>query len=222
MHSVTHYIQFIENTPIHSKTYRISSRQTEILKTEIDKILRHKIIEIGDLDCTSPMILVEVAGRDPRPYTDYRKLNKLTKTQFFSLPNTEQREETVAAAKYISVLHLRKGYWQIPLTPNSQRLVTFVTSFGTFRPLRMPFDLKNAPFTFSKITAEILHACEYFAVPYLGNVSIYCNSWEEHRNNMNGIFTKIKDAGLTIKPIKWKFAQDRFKSHCRSWYKNTL
>ncbi|GBN75800.1 Transposon Ty3-G Gag-Pol polyprotein [Araneus ventricosus] len=168
------------------------------------------------------MILVEVAGRDPRPYIDYRKLNKLTKTQFFPLPNIEQQMETVAAAKYISVLHLKKGYWQIPLTPNSQRLVTFVTSFGTFRPLSMPFDLKNAPFTFSKITAEILHACEYFAIPYLDNVAIYCNSWEEHPNHLNGIFTNIKDAGLTIKKIKWKFALDRFGSHCRSWYKNTL
>ncbi|GBM55287.1 hypothetical protein AVEN_272356-1 [Araneus ventricosus] len=77
MHIVTHDIQLIKNMPIHSKPYRISPRQTEILKTEIDKMLRHKIIAIGDLDYTSPMILVELAGTDPRPCLDYRKLNKL-------------------------------------------------------------------------------------------------------------------------------------------------
>ncbi|GBM35624.1 hypothetical protein AVEN_244512-1 [Araneus ventricosus] len=53
-HLVTHDIQLIENTPIHFKPFRMSPRQTEILKTEIDKMLKHKIIEIGDSDCTSP------------------------------------------------------------------------------------------------------------------------------------------------------------------------
>ncbi|GBL76830.1 Retrovirus-related Pol polyprotein from transposon 297 [Araneus ventricosus] len=178
-------------------------------------MLKYKIIELGDSDYTSPTILVEVAGKDPRPCIDYRKLNKLTKTQFFPLPNTEQRVETVALAKYISVLDLTKGYWQIPLTPNAQRLATLVTSFGTFRPLRMPFGLKNAPFTFSKMMAEILLGFEHFActtlVPYLDDAAIYSNSWEEHLNHLNGILTKIKDAGLNIKPIKCKLAQDRVK-----------
>lgn len=189
----------------------MSPRQTGILKTEIDKMLQHKIIEVGDSDYTSPMILVEVAGRDPRPCIDYRKLNKLTKTQFFPLPNIEQRVETVAAAKFISVLDLTKGYWQIPLSPNAQRLATFVTSFGTFRPLRMPFGLKNAPFSFSKMMAEILHGCEHFAGPYLDDVAIYSNNWGEHLNHLNAVLEKIKNAGLTIKPIKCKFAQDRVK-----------
>ncbi|GBO18862.1 Transposon Ty3-G Gag-Pol polyprotein [Araneus ventricosus] len=153
------------------------------------------------------MILVEVAGKDPRPCIDYRNLNKITETQFFPLPNIEQRVETVAAAKYISVLDLTKGHWQIPLTPNAQRIATFVTSFGTFRPLCMPFGLKNAPFTFSKI----LHGCGHVAVPNLDDVAIYSNSWEEHLSHLNAVMSKIKDTGLANKPIKCKFVQDRVK-----------
>ncbi|GBM78109.1 Transposon Ty3-G Gag-Pol polyprotein [Araneus ventricosus] len=125
------------------------------------------------------MILVDVAGKDPRPCIDYRKFNKKSKTQFFALPNIEQIVETVAATKYISVLDLTKGYWRIPLTPKAQRIATFVTSFGTFRPLRRPFGPKNAPFTFSKMMADILHGCDHFAVPYLDDFAIYSNSWEE-------------------------------------------
>ncbi|GBM04938.1 hypothetical protein AVEN_126090-1 [Araneus ventricosus] len=59
--------------------------------------------------------------------------------------------------------------------------------------------------------AEILHGCEHFAVPHLDDVAIYSNSWEEHPNLLNGILTKIKDAGSTIKPIKCKCAEDRVK-----------
>ncbi|GBN25935.1 Transposon Ty3-I Gag-Pol polyprotein [Araneus ventricosus] len=75
----------------------------------------------------------------------------------------------------------------------------------------MPFGLKNAPFIFSKMMAEILQGCEHFAVPYLDAAAIYSNSWEEHLNHLNGILTKIKDTGLAIKPIKCKFAEDRVK-----------
>ncbi|GBM65624.1 hypothetical protein AVEN_164729-1 [Araneus ventricosus] len=101
-HLVMHDIQLMENTQIQCKPYRISSRQTEILKTEIDKMLKHKIIEIGDSDYTSSMILVEVAGKDPRPRIYYRKLNKITKTKFFPLPNIEQRVESSSRKIHIS------------------------------------------------------------------------------------------------------------------------
>lgn len=88
----------------------MSPRQNEILQLEIQKMLQYKIIEPGESDYTSPMILVESPGRDPRPCINYRKLNEITKTQYFPLPNIEQRVETVAAAKYISLLDLTKGY----------------------------------------------------------------------------------------------------------------
>ncbi|KAG8198013.1 hypothetical protein JTE90_001853 [Oedothorax gibbosus] len=145
---VIHDIELSEEQSILSKPYRTSPRQNAILKTEIQKMLDLKIIEIGFSDCTSPMILVEAPGKDPRPCIDYRNLNKITKTKFFPLPNIEERIEIVSSAQYITVLDLSKGYWQIPLTERAQRLAAFVTNFGTYKPLRMPFGLKNAPYEF--------------------------------------------------------------------------
>ncbi|GBM57027.1 hypothetical protein AVEN_85499-1 [Araneus ventricosus] len=60
-----------------------------------------------------------------------------------------------------------------------------------------------------KMMADILHGCDHFAVPYFDDVAIYSNSWEEHLSHLNAVKSKIKDAGLTIKPIKCKFAHDR-------------
>ncbi|KAG8176254.1 hypothetical protein JTE90_021351 [Oedothorax gibbosus] len=149
---VIHDIELSEEQSILSKPYRTSPRQNAILKTEIQKMLDLKIIEIGFSDCTSPMILVEAPGKDPRPCIDYRNLNKITKTKFFPLPNIEERIEIVSSAQYITVLDLSKGYWQIPLTERAQRLAAFVTNFGTYKPLRMPFGIKNnAPYDFSKM-----------------------------------------------------------------------
>ncbi|GFX55012.1 retrovirus-related Pol polyprotein from transposon 412 [Trichonephila clavipes] len=120
-HLVEHDIELINDVPIRTKPYRMSARQTDLLQ-EIRKMLKYQVIEIGESDYASPMILVETTGRDPRLCIDYRKLNEVIRTQFYPLPNIDHRIETVAAAKYITLLDLTKGYWQIPLTPKAQRL----------------------------------------------------------------------------------------------------
>ncbi|GFY56709.1 retrovirus-related Pol polyprotein from transposon 412 [Trichonephila inaurata madagascariensis] len=104
-------------------------------------MLRLNVIEKGESDFTS-LILVEAPGKEARPCIDYRRLNKVTRTKFFPLPNIEELIEKVSAAKYVSVLDLTRGYWQIPLSKNAQRYAAFVTNFGTFKPLRLPFGFK--------------------------------------------------------------------------------
>ncbi|GFV99287.1 retrovirus-related Pol polyprotein from transposon 412 [Trichonephila clavipes] len=92
-------------------------------------MLKLGIIEVGESDYMSPMILVEVAGKEPRPCIDYRKLNGIIRTEYFPLPNIEERVEKVSTAKFITVFDLSKGYWQIPLSKTAQRYAAFCTSF---------------------------------------------------------------------------------------------
>ncbi|GFY63929.1 retrovirus-related Pol polyprotein from transposon 297 [Trichonephila inaurata madagascariensis] len=150
-HLVEHDIELINDVPIRTKPYRISARQTDLLQEEIKKMLKYQVIEIGESDYASPMILVETPGRDPRPCIDYRKLNEVIRTQFYPLPNIEHRIETVAAAKYITLLDLTKGYWQIPLTPKAQRLAAFTTSFWGLSSITYAIRIKKCALLFQQI-----------------------------------------------------------------------
>ncbi|GFV05394.1 retrovirus-related Pol polyprotein from transposon 17.6 [Trichonephila clavipes] len=183
----------------------MSHRQNEILKNEINRILKLGIIEVGESDYLSPMILVEVAGKEPRPHIDYRKLNGIIRTEYFPLPNIEERVEKVLAAKFITVLDLS------PLSKTVQRYAAFCTSFGTYRPLRMSFGLKNAPYFFSKLMAELLNGLEDFVVPYLDDIAIFSDTWESHLKHLETVLQRIKKAKLTIKPSKCKFVQQNIK-----------
>ncbi|GFS87013.1 retrovirus-related Pol polyprotein from transposon 297 [Trichonephila clavipes] len=208
---VEHEIQLVSDQPVRTKPYRMSHQQNEILKNEINRMLKLGIIEVGESDYMSPMILVEVAGKEPRPCIDYRKLNGIIRTEYFPLPNIEERVEKVSAAKFITVLDLSKGYWQIPLSKTAQRYAAFCTSFGTYRPLRMSFGLKNAPYFFSKLMAELLNGLEDFVVPYLDDIAIFSDTWESHIKHMETVLQRIKRAKLTIKPSTCKFAQQNVK-----------
>ncbi|GFT38210.1 retrovirus-related Pol polyprotein from transposon 17.6 [Trichonephila clavipes] len=56
---VEHDIDLISDKRVQRKPYRMTNRQNEILKTEIERMLKYKIIEPGPSEYTSPMILVE-------------------------------------------------------------------------------------------------------------------------------------------------------------------
>ncbi|GFY35464.1 retrovirus-related Pol polyprotein from transposon 412 [Trichonephila clavipes] len=57
-----HDIELESERAIVAKPYRMSPRQIEILKSEVNKMLELKIIEPGESDFTSPLILVEAQG----------------------------------------------------------------------------------------------------------------------------------------------------------------
>ncbi|GFV00689.1 retrovirus-related Pol polyprotein from transposon 412 [Trichonephila clavipes] len=76
-------IELISDKPIKTKPYRMSPRQINILREEIKRLLELGVIEIGQSDYTSPLILVESPNKDPRPCVDYRRLNEITRAEFF-------------------------------------------------------------------------------------------------------------------------------------------
>ncbi|GFY62185.1 retrovirus-related Pol polyprotein from transposon 297 [Trichonephila inaurata madagascariensis] len=114
---------------------------------------------------------------------------------------------------------------QIPLSKNALRYAAFVTNFGTFKPLRLPFGLKNAPYDFSRLMASILKDCEEYAVPYLDDVAIFSQTWEDHLKHLDDIFLRLSYAKLHIKPSKCQFAQAyvKYLGHLvyRPAFKNT-
>ncbi|GFX97419.1 retrovirus-related Pol polyprotein from transposon 297 [Trichonephila clavipes] len=149
-------IELISDKPIKTKPYRMSPRQINILREEIKRLLELGLIEIGQSDFTSPLILVESPNKDPHPCVDYRRLNEITRAEFSPLPNMEEIVEKVSASPYVTVMDLSKGYFQIPLTPRAQRYAAFVTPFGTYIPKKMMFGLVCAPYYFCKLMAQVL------------------------------------------------------------------
>lgn len=199
---VTHDIELTSDQPIKAKSYRQSPRQRDLMKTEIDRMLKLGVIEPGESDYTSPLIMVEVPGKDPRPCIDYRRLNAVTRDQTYPIPNIEERIEIVSSARYISTLDLVRGYWQVPLTARASRYAAFVSPFGTFRPLMLSFGLKNAPFCFSSLMDRVLQGLGEFALPYLDDIAVFSNSWEDHLAHLRAVFVRLREANLTVKAEK--------------------
>ena len=81
---------------------------------------------------------------------DYRKLNKATQKDHYTLPFIDQMLERLANHSYFCYLDGYSGFFQMPVHPDDREKTTFTCPYGTFVYRRMPFGLCNAPTTFQR------------------------------------------------------------------------
>lgn len=60
------------------------------------------------------MIVTKLDGM-LRLCVDFRKVNKVAVLHVFPMPRIDNMLEKIGTAKYISIIDLTKGYWQIPM-----------------------------------------------------------------------------------------------------------
>ena len=71
----------------------------------------------------------------------------------------------------------------------------------------MPFGLHSAPATFQRMMNHVLRGCEQFAGAYLDDVVIHSKTWQEHLQHLQEVFSRLENAGLTVKVQKCQFGQ---------------
>jgi len=138
-----------------------------------------------------------------RLVVDFRALNERSVKQPYTLPRIDDLLASFgqAKAKFFSTLDLARGYWQIPLHPESQRLTAFTSEFGTFQFSVMPFGLAGAPATFQAMMDRLLWTM-HGSRPYLDDVPIHTSSWGRHVEELRRTFAILRTANLKLKPTK--------------------
>ena len=61
----------------------------------------------------------------------------------------------------------------------------------------MPFGMKNAPSTFTRLMSQVTGKLEGCVV-YIDDVVIYSESWQEHVQRTKSLFEKLSESNLTV------------------------
>ena len=78
---------------------------------------------------------------------DYKRLNAVTRNDYFPLPLIDQLLERIFGHPFYCFLDGYSGYFQIEIVVEDLEKTTFTCPFGTYAYRRMPFSLYNAPAT---------------------------------------------------------------------------
>jgi len=66
----------------------------------------------------------------------------------------------------------------------------FVTPFGHFQWHNMPFGIRNAPATISRLVSKLLLGLDTFCAAYL-DIIIFSDMWEEHLSHLRTVLSRI-------------------------------
>ena len=191
-------------TPVRLAPYRIPQAFREDVQKELTEMLEHGVIEHSTSEWAFPMVVVQKKDRTLRLCVDYRRLNALSKSDAYPMPQVDDLIDQVGGAHYISTLDLTKGYWQVPVAQHDREKTAFTTPYGLFHFCRMPFGLQGAPATFQRMVDKLLDGLEY-ASAYLDDIIIFSSNWEDHLLHLEAVLQRLKQAGLTVKRKKCQF-----------------
>ena len=81
---------------------------------------------------------------------DYTDLNKACPKDHFPLPRIDQIVDSTSGCKILSFLDAYSGYHQIAMKESDQLATSFITTYGSYCYVTMPFGLKNAGATYQR------------------------------------------------------------------------
>ena len=102
------------------------------------------IKEVFYPDWLANPVLVMKKNGTWRMCIDYTCLNKACPKDPFALPRIDKVIDSTAGCQLLCFLDATAGYHQIKLDVNDQIKTTFITPFGAYCYLTMPFGLKMA------------------------------------------------------------------------------
>ena len=207
---MTHSIDTGEHRPIRQPVRRTPFALRGKIEEMVQEMLQQGVIEPSWSPWASPIVLVKRKDGGVRFCVDYRKLNAVTKLNEFPLPRIDDTLDLLAGSCFFTTLDLVSGFWQVRMEPTSQERTAFTTFAGLYEFKKMPFGLANAPATFQRLMEVVLSGLARDAcLVYLDDIIVIGKTLEQHNAHLEQVLTRIRDAGLRLKPKKCKVAQQK-------------
>ena len=197
--------------PIASCPHRVPDRLKEGVRIEVAKLVEMGVVVESTSPWASPIVPVAKEDGAIRLCIDYRRLNGVSQGDPYYMATLEEILERVGSSGCISKLDLSRGFYQIEVEEESIQKTAFVTPFGKYEFLRMPFGLRNAPSIFQRVMEVVLRGCYFFCAPYIDDIVVFSKSGEEHLGHLREVLEALRRHGLTVKLGKCAFGRRKLE-----------
>jgi len=205
-------IRTITETPVWSGQYGYPMSVNSFVNEEVQKYLDDGIIRPSKSPYNSPVWVVSKKGthEDGSPkfrlVHDYKKLNNITVSLKYPIPDCNVILSNLGKAKYFSTIDLESGFHQILMKEEDIEKTAFSVNNGKYEFIRMPFGLKNGPGIFQGAMDNILRKyVGKFCHVYIDDIIVFSSSLNEHTSHLLAIVKTLKEANMKISLEKSQF-----------------
>ncbi|CAO4382312.1 unnamed protein product [Caenorhabditis nigoni] len=206
----THHIELNDDHRIpQSRPYRLNPEQKAKLEKEIQHMKDNGLIEESSSPYTSPLLMIPKPNGDTRIVIDYRRLNLITRSRTYIMPNTIDVTEEASKGKIFSVFDIAQGFHTIKMNEAHKERTAFCCHMGVFQYRFMPMGLKGAPDTFQRAMAEVEKQFSGTMILYVDDLIVVSKTEDQHMKDLDEFFKLMIKMGLKLKAEKSQIGRTR-------------
>ncbi|KAH9273416.1 hypothetical protein BASA83_004077 [Batrachochytrium salamandrivorans] len=197
--------------PFHGKIYQLTREEDKVMQEWIQDNLRKGFIRNSSSPHGAPCFFVKQKDK-LRLCMDYRGLNKNTVKDRNPIPLISELLRTLSTGKIFTTLDLRGAYNLLRIKEGDESKTSFITKYGQFEFLVMPFGLANAPAQFQRMMNSLFRdVIGKHVLVYLDDIVIYSDSMSDHIAQVQNVLRVLQDNGLYCKAEKCHFYKSEIK-----------
>lgn len=117
-------------TVIRQWPYCVSEVCQQPVEKTVEQVLRNCIIEESINHWSSPIVAVPKPDGSLWICNDFQRLNQIAEFERYPLPQVDDLMNCLGRVRFILILDLTKGYWQVALTPEARPKTAFSNPSG--------------------------------------------------------------------------------------------
>jgi hypothetical protein len=190
---------------------RFDEEKRKVIGEEIHKLLEAGFIkEVHHPKWLANPVLVKKKSGKWRMCVDYTSLNKACPKVPFPLPRIDQIVDSTAGCETLSFLDAYSGYHQIKMKESDQLATSFITPFGMYCYVTMPFGLRNVGATYQRCMQHVFgEHIRPTVEAYVNDIVVKTKKANNLINDLDVAFKCLRAKNIKLNPEKCVFGVPR-------------
>jgi hypothetical protein len=196
---------------VQQRLRRFDEERRRAIGAELRKLLEAGFIkEVFHPTWLANFVLVKKKNGKWRMCVDYTSLNKACPKVPFPLPRIDQIVDSTAGCELLCFLDAYFGYHQIKMKEFDQLVTSFITPFGMYCYVTMPFGLRNAGATYQRCMQHVFgdHIGRTVEA-YVDDIVVKTGKADDLVSDLSIAFGCLRANGMKLNPAKCIFGVPR-------------
>lgn len=175
----------------------------EKLRAHLQELQEHNLIRKSKSEWEFPAAVILKKNGKIQMCVDYRVLNENThgkgQHQVYTSAMAEDAKRSLQGAEYFSYFDLAYWYKQVDISEGDAQKTAFMTPFGLFEHLRIPFGLTNAQATLQSVVQHLFGDLMFKnSLVLFDDFLMYSGDYKQHLKDVKDIQDRVTKGNRNI------------------------